>query len=139
MVSHVILHCMSHPVSEEIIINRIEEGEQVTEENGELPVDVYRTDDTITIIGVVACKREDLSIRINENVLVISGRRYPPPLSGGEFMVRECFWGNFTRMIVLPAKVDVSHAHAALKNGVLALTIPVIFEVKERIIPINEE
>lgn len=126
-------------MQDEIIIDQIQEGDPIEEETGELAVDVYKTERNITIIAPVSAPREDVSIRINENVLIISGRRYPPPLSGGDFVVRECFWGKFSRMIVLPTKVDISHVKASFKNGILIVTIPVIFEVKERIVPIVEE
>ncbi len=128
------------PVQEEITIDQIQEGDEIEEETGELAVDIYKSDRMITIMAPVSgVAREDVSIKINENILVISGRRYPPPLTGGEYVVKECFWGLFSRMIVLPSKVDISRVKATFKNGTLVITIPVIFEPKEKIVPIVEE
>lgn len=125
---------------EEIIIDQIEEGENIEEEMGEVAVDIYRTEKDITIVAPISgVARDDINIRINENVLIISGQRLSPPLKEGEYVVKECFWGKFNRMIVLPSKVDISHVKAAFKNNTLLITIPVIFEPKEKIVTIQEE
>lgn len=124
---------------EEISIDHIQDGDDIEEETGEIAVDIYKTEKDITIISPVSgVGREDINIRINENILIISGKRYSPPTAGGEYVVKECFWGKFSRMVVLPTKVDVSHVKASFKNGILIITIPVIFEPKEKIVPIQE-
>ena len=37
---------------------------------------------------------------------------------------QECFWGTFSRSIVLPHAVKPEEADATFKDGVLELTIP---------------
>jgi HSP20 family protein len=124
---------------EEITIDHIQDGDDIEEETGEIAVDIYKTEKEIMIISPVSgVSKDDINIRINENILIISGKRYSPPTTGGTYVVKECFWGKFSRMVVLPTKVDVSHVKASFKNGILIITIPVIFEPKEKIVPIQE-
>lgn len=131
---------MDKTVQEEITIDQIQDGDEIEEETGEIAVDIYKTEDEITIVAPVSGVSKDaINIRINENVLIINGRRVSPPLKEGEFVVKECFWGKFNRMIVLPSKVDISHVKALFKNGTLVIRIPVIFEPKEKIVTIQEE
>jgi len=130
---------MAQPHQEEITIHHIQDGDDIEEETGEIAVDIYKTEKEIMIISPVSgVSKDDINIRINENILMISGKRYSPPTTGGTYVVKECFWGKFSRMIVLPTKVDVSHVKASFKNGILIITIPVIFEPKEKIVPIQD-
>jgi HSP20 family protein len=130
---------MTQPHPEEITIHHIQDGDDIEEETGEIAVDIYKTEKEIMIIAPVSgVSKDNINIRINENILIISGKRLSPPTAGGTYVVKECFWGKFSRMIVLPPKVDVSHVKASFKNGILIIMIPVIFEPKEKIVPIQD-
>jgi len=50
---------------------------------------------------------------------------------------QECFWGVFSRSIVLPTHVKADEADAVVKSGVLTLTIPKAHG--EMIVPVREE
>ena len=55
-----------------------------------------------------------------------------------DFYIEECFWGNFSRSIVLPAAVDTNNVDASFKNNVLRIRIPKTERVRTRIIKIEE-
>ena len=40
------------------------------------------------------------------------------------FFSRECYWGAFSRSIVLPQEIDQKGIKAGLKNGVLTVKLP---------------
>ena len=55
------------------------------------------------------------------------------------FFYQECFWGRFTREVVLPSEVDKNKAEASMKNGVLTIKIPKIHVTKSKKLDINIE
>ena len=61
---------------------------------GELAVDVYQTDKEIVIRSAVAgIRSEELDISIEDDVLVIRGKREKPAEEeGANHFIRECYW-----------------------------------------------
>lgn len=93
---------------------------------GQLAVDVYETADKLVVKARTAgISKSDLDVSISENTLTISG-----VLSGGEddqttrWYIQECYWGEFSRTIVLPVPVkeDPDSVKAELRDGVLTIT-----------------
>ena len=77
-----------------------------------------------TIAGV---KPEDLDISIENDVVTISGERQNAVQDKGKnYFYQECFWGAFSREIILPEEVDGGRAEATMKEGVFTLRIPKI-------------
>lgn len=111
--------------------------------HGQLSVDVYQTEAHIVIIAPIAgTPGENISISITEDVLTIKGQREIPTkdaIRQEDFYIQECFWGNFSRSIVLPAAVDTTRVEAHFKNNVLTVIIPKTELVKTRVIRIKEE
>lgn len=107
-------------------------------QHGELAVDVYQTDQEIVIVSAVAGVRpEDLDIAINNDSLTIRGHRHQDKSeSGRDYLFKECHWGDFSRTIVLPAEVVSEKIKAALRNGILTITVPKI--IREKKIKIEE-
>ncbi|MBU3965141.1 Hsp20/alpha crystallin family protein [Patescibacteria group bacterium] len=96
-------------------------------EEGQLAVDVYETSSAIiakSIIGGV--KSADIDISISNDVLTVKGVRKKQEGTGEEvnYFVSECFWGPFSRSIVLPVSVDADNIKASLKDGVLKIELP---------------
>jgi HSP20 family protein len=94
---------------------------------GQLSVDVYRDGNDLVIRSTVAGVRpEDLDISIHGDLLTIRGQRSMiKEVPEDDWFFRECFWGAFSRSIVLPYEVATDSAQSTLKNGVLEIRIPV--------------
>mgnify|MGYP000439280407 FL=1 len=43
-----------------------------------------------------------------------------------DYFYQECFWGKFSRSVILPEEIDPDKAHSTLKNGVLTIHLPKI-------------
>lgn len=93
---------------------------------GQLAVDVIETPDRVIIRAAIAGVHEnDLKIHVNEDMVTVRGERHVDrlPLSA-TVHYEECFWGVFSRSIILPCRVKPDEADASLRNGVLTITIP---------------
>ncbi|MCA9360667.1 Hsp20/alpha crystallin family protein [Candidatus Nomurabacteria bacterium] len=103
-----------------------EEDAPDTQQDGELPVDMYQTDDTIVIRALVAgVSPADLEISITRDMVTIRGVRdeYQEAHDDGYFH-RELFWGSFSRTLLLPEEVAIDEAEAQEKHGLLEIKLP---------------
>ncbi len=93
---------------------------------GQLSVDVYQNEDNLIIKSTIAgVKPEDLDITINNDLVTIRGKRYQDKeIKPEDYFYQECYWGGFSRSIILPVEVKAEAAEANLKNGVLTLILP---------------
>jgi HSP20 family protein len=93
---------------------------------GQLSVDVYENPHELIILAPVAgVKLSDINISLTEDILTIEGsRELERELGGEDYLIQECFWGKFSRSIVLPDHVDTSRIAASFKDGILKITIP---------------
>lgn len=92
---------------------------------GQLSVDVYETEDKIIILSTIAGARaKDLKISLHHDILSISGtREQPKSIPADSYLYQECFWGPFSRTIILPSEVDTKKIKADLENGVLSISL----------------
>ncbi len=100
---------------------------------GELTVDVYQTDKELVVQSAVAgIKPEDVDVTIENDVLIIKGKR-EKTFSEEEknYFYQECYWGSFSREIVLPVEVDTSKVKASMEQGILTIRIPKLKEKKK--------
>jgi HSP20 family protein len=95
------------------------------ETEGQLAIDVYQTDHQIIVKSTIAgVKPENLKISLHHDLLTIRGTRSAGvDIQEDSYLYRECYWGNFSRSIILPAEVDNRHVEAELENGVLTITL----------------
>lgn len=91
---------------------------------GQLAVDVYETKEKLVVKGRVAgVNKSELDVSISDNTLTIRGT-----LSAGNeenvenYFLQECYWGEFSRSIVLPVPVKEDEIEAVLKDGVLTIS-----------------
>lgn len=102
------------------------ENTDVAEEEGELTVDIYDHDDVIVIQSTVAgVKPEDLEVSITSDMVSIKGTRQPVDgVPEDRYYYKELFWGTFARTIILPEEIDEHNTEAALKHGLLTISLP---------------
>jgi len=100
---------------------------------GKLSLDVYLEDKNIVVLSAIAgVKREDLEIIIDRDILTIKGeRKREKIIDKKNYLHQECFWGHFSRTIILPCEVKVDEVEAKLKNGILTIILPKKEETKE--------
>ncbi|HET6864215.1 MAG TPA: Hsp20/alpha crystallin family protein [Candidatus Saccharimonadales bacterium] len=91
---------------------------------GQLAVDVYETKEKLVVKGRVAgVNKADLDVSISDNTLTVKGT-----LSAGSeedvenYFLQECYWGEFSRSLVLPVPVKEDEIEAVLKDGVLTIS-----------------
>jgi len=100
---------------------------------GQLAIDVYQTEGDLVVQSAIAGVRpENLDIVLEKDILSIKGLREKPFNEEGDYFSQECYWGPFSREIILPAEVDPNQAKAQMKEGVLTIRIPKILREKKR-------
>ena len=91
---------------------------------GQLAVDVYETKDKLVVKARTAgVNKNELDVSISDNTLSIRGS-----LNAGyeedveNYHLQECYWGEFSRSLVLPIPVKEDEIEAVLKDGVLTVS-----------------
>lgn len=95
-------------------------------EEGQLSIDVYQQDDKLIIKSTIAgAKPEDVDISLQADVLTIKGKREMDEyIDYNDYLYRECYWGKFSRTIILPFDIDESKVDVSLDKGVLTIVLP---------------
>lgn len=92
-------------------------------------VEISQRDDQLIICAdLPGIKQEDVQIEIHNDKLTIEGERreeHQQPANAAGYRRSERSYGNFYRMIPLPAGVDPDSAQASMHDGVLEIRIPV--------------
>lgn len=115
-------------------------GEQpLTVSNFVPAVDVYEDEHSITVQAEVpGVNEKDLDVRLENNVLTISGeRRMENEEKQDNYHRIERSYGRFTRSFSLPSTVDADRVNAQFENGVLKVTIAKLEEAKPKQIKIG--
>ena len=101
--------------------NWIEEDTSV----GELAVDVYQTPENIFIKTMVAgVKPEDLDVAITRDMVTITGRREESRTAGDDdYFLKELYWGEFSRTILLPSRGCRPHSPPPRTMGRVGLSL----------------
>ncbi len=101
---------------------------------GELVVDVYETNSDFVVLAAIAgVQIKDVDISLEKDMIIIRGDRQNPHISPDKkYFYQECYWGPFSRKIVLPENVDIASAQAEMDKGVLTIKIPKS-QVKEKL------
>jgi HSP20 family protein len=100
--------------------------DEAEDQDGELPIDMYQTRDSIVIRALVAgVNPEDLNISITRDMVTLKGMREEVQEAPDEdYYHRELFWGSFSRSIVLPEEIVIDEAEAKEKHGLLEIVLP---------------
>jgi HSP20 family protein len=100
---------------------------------GELAVDVYQTPENIFIKTMVAgVKPEDLDVAITRDMVTIGGKREEARTTGDDdYFLKELYWGEFSRTILLPSEIEPENAEAYEKHGLLIIRLPKVNKDKQ--------
>lgn len=94
---------------------------------GQIAVDIIDTAHSIIIIAPIAgVDPSDVDIGLSRNILTISGNRKESPiyLDARRMLVEECFYGAFSRSIILPENLGFDEIRATVEHNVIIITIP---------------
>lgn len=96
------------------------------EQEGQLTVDVFQDDESIILQSTVAgVSPDDLDVSITNDMVTIRGeRRRQYDIDAEDYFYQECYWGTFSRSVILPVEIDADRAEAKIKNGILTIRIP---------------
>lgn len=110
-----------------------EESKWEEEQEAELTVDLYQTQNEIIVQAMIAGVHPDnLSINITRDSISIQGKREEnQSINKENYFVQELFWGTFSRTISLPEEVNPEEAEAIEKHGLLIIKLPKIDKNKE--------
>jgi HSP20 family protein len=118
-------------------IENVLEGEP----EGQLTIDVYQTPNDIVIESAIAgVKPEDLDIEVNTDSVTIRGeRRREHEVKEEDYFYQECYWGRFSRSVVLPQEIDPDKASVSFKNGILTVKLPKLSRSRSRKLRVKVE
>ncbi len=109
---------------------------------GQLAVDVYQDKKNLYIVAIVGgINPEDIEVHLNNDMITIKGKRIPldENVSPEQYYIRECYWGGFSRSIILPVDIINDQVTANTENGVITITLPKSRRPKNTRIPIKSK
>ncbi len=119
---------------------KVEDDNVVEEELGQVALDILDCHDMIIIMAPIAwMDTENVDISISRNILTISGERRRPDIydSADRILVGECFYGAFSRSVILPENLAFNKIHADMEFNLLRIEIPKLL-FGEKSIKINK-
>ncbi len=102
------------------------EIEEEIDEDGQLTVDVYQDKNNVIIKSTIAgVEPDDIDISIDNDMITIRGKREKDrTIREDDYFYQECYWGSFSRSIILPVDVEADKVEASIKNGILTVILP---------------
>lgn len=102
-------------------------------------VDIYETEDSIVLKAELpGVKREDVSVEIKDNLLVLKGeKKFERDVKEENYHRMERAYGAFQRSFTLPNIVDKDKVRARYKDGVLEVILPKAEEAKPKQIKVE--
>jgi HSP20 family protein len=101
---------------------------------GQLNIDMYQTKDNVIIKSTIAGVRpEDIDITVANDMVTIKGsRRKDESVPQDDYFYQECYWGNFSRSVIIPVDIESEEIEADLKDGILTVIIPKAAKAKTK-------
>lgn len=95
-------------------------------QDGELVVDVFETDSDFFVVSAIAgVSIKDIDISVDGGMMIIKGQRQNPHGNPQKkYFHQECYWGPFSRKIILAENVNTGTAEAQMDKGLLTIKIP---------------
>jgi HSP20 family molecular chaperone IbpA len=102
------------------------------------PVDIYETPTEITVLAdMPGVSTEDLTVRLHENLLTLSGDVKSPEGPNERIVLREYQTGRYFRQFALSDEIDQDKVEANLTDGVLRLKLPKVAAAQPRTITVK--
>ncbi len=113
----------------------------IGDDEGQLTIDAYQTDDDIIIESTVAgVEPDDIDIDItNDSVIIRGERKHAEEISEENYLYQECYWGKFSRAVTLPQDIDPDKAKAEFNNGILRIQLPKIAKNRVKKLKVRSE
>ena len=90
-------------------------------------VNVYEYDDKIGIVAEIpGLDKKNVTVDVEEDVLIISGDKHGFDSDGGKCITRELKQSAFTRSFNLGEHLDGESVSAKFKDGMLSISVPKI-------------
>ena len=88
-------------------------------------VNIYEYDDKIGIVAEIpGLDKKNVSVEVEDSVLIISGDKHGFDDSGGKCITRELKQSSFKRSFNLGEYLDGKNVSASFKDGMLSISIP---------------
>jgi HSP20 family protein len=108
--------------------------EWLSDYEGQLNIDMYQTRDNVIIKSTIAGVRpEDIDITVANDMVTVKGaRRKEENIPAEDYFYQECYWGSFTRSVIVPVDIDSENIEADLKDGILTIVVPKAAKAKTK-------
>ncbi len=108
--------------------------------DGQLVVDIYETEKELIVQSAIAgIKNNKINIGLENDILIITGERENPIKDDNKnYFTQECYFGPFSREIILPREIDTSRIEAKVKEGILTIRMPKIERAKSKKIEVED-
>ena len=101
-------------------------------------VDIFETPEALVLVAdMPGVPPDKVTVDIKENHLIISGEISPPMGEKESLVVAEFYTGDYQREFHLGSTIDQKRIAAAMKDGVLRLTLPKVEKAKPRKIQVK--
>lgn len=114
-------------------VNQKEE-DWMSDYEGALNIDMYQTKDNVIIKSTIAGVRpDDIDITVANDMVTIKGtRQREETINQDDYFYQECYWGSFSRSVIVPVDIDSEEIEADLKDGILTVVIPKAAKAKTK-------
>ncbi len=104
-----------------------------------MPLEVYETPDSLVVKALVpGISPESLDVQFNQGTLTIHAKTEAPQAHDEwVWYAREIGYGEYTRSISLPTRIDVDGVQTGFENGILTLTFPKAEEARPKQIKVT--
>lgn len=108
--------------------------EWMADYEGQLNIDMYQTKDNVILKSTIAGVRpEDIDITVANDMVTVKGaRKKEETVPQEDYFYQECYWGNFSRSVIVPVDIDSENIEADLKDGILTIVIPKAAKAKTK-------
>lgn len=110
------------------------EEDWMSDYEGALNIDMYQTKDNVIIKSTIAGVRpEDIDITVANDMVTIKGERVKEEkIAQEDYFYQECYWGGFSRSVIVPVDIDSEEIEADYKDGILTIIIPKAAKAKTK-------